>query len=127
MKEATLRDLILQSLEHEIGGVEVYETALRCVANTQLQQEWKRYLEQTRTHVEILRTVCAAWDLDPEKEVPSREVVQTVGRAVVLPVKRTVQNWRFRRFLTAAGTVTVVSVQGSGAVVPRCKFASSRR
>ena len=83
MKTDQLNDLILQSLEHEMGGVLVYETALKCVVNNDLKEEWEKYLEQTREHVKILRGVCDSFDLDPDEQVPSREVVKTVGGALV--------------------------------------------
>ena len=83
MKDEQLHDLILQSLEHEMGGVKVYETALKCVINDDLKQEWSKYLEQTRTHVEILKGVCESFGLDPNENVPSRHVVRTIGSALV--------------------------------------------
>jgi hypothetical protein len=33
MKAAHVKELLLQSLEHERGGIQVYETALKCVVN----------------------------------------------------------------------------------------------
>jgi hypothetical protein len=83
MKEQQLKELILQSLEHEMGGVEVYLTAVQCAVNDDLQEEWGKYLEQTRNHVEILRGVCQAMGLDPEEETAGREVVRDVGVALV--------------------------------------------
>ena len=83
MKKEQLNDLILQSLEHEMGGVLVYETALQCVVNDDLKKEWEKYLEQTRTHVEILQEVCERFELDPDEAVPSRKVVKTVGESLV--------------------------------------------
>ena len=83
MNEAKLNDLILQSLEHELGGVKIYEHALRCAVNPDLREEWGTYLEQTRSHVEALRNVCQAFALDPDSETPSRKVVRSVGAALV--------------------------------------------
>ncbi|MFY9553906.1 MAG: hypothetical protein WAV47_04195 [Blastocatellia bacterium] len=40
-----------QALETEMGGVQVYTPALRCVVNEDLKEEWKEYLEQTKRHV----------------------------------------------------------------------------
>ena len=34
---------LLQSLEHERGGVLVYQTALECVINEDLEEEWEKY------------------------------------------------------------------------------------
>src|SRR4029434_8310910 len=67
VKRAHVNELLLQTLEHERGGVQVYETAPRCVQNEELQKEWTRYLDQTREHVQILTDLCNVMDLDPEK------------------------------------------------------------
>ena len=83
MKQLQLNDLILQSLEHEMGGVQVYRTAVACAVNEDLKEEWSKYLAQTETHVEILTEVCQAFDLDPEQPLPSRDVVRTVGEGLV--------------------------------------------
>ena len=48
-------ELLQQMLETELGGVKVYETALSCVLNDELKEEWEKYLEQTKRHVEVLR------------------------------------------------------------------------
>ena len=58
MKEAQLKELLLQSLEHERGGIQVYQMARRCAVNKELKEEWNRYLEQTRNHERILINVC---------------------------------------------------------------------
>jgi hypothetical protein len=50
-----VKELLYQALETEKGGVEVYTTALRCAVNKDLKEEWEKYLEQTRNHVEISR------------------------------------------------------------------------
>jgi hypothetical protein len=39
---------VLQSLEQEIGGIQVYETALKCAINEDLRDEWKKYLEPSQ-------------------------------------------------------------------------------
>ena len=83
MKPEQLNDLVLQSLEHEIGGVSVYEKAIECAVNKDLREEWEKYLNETRTHVEILTSLCETFGLDPNSRVPSRAVVRTVGSALV--------------------------------------------
>jgi len=83
MKPEQLNDLVLQSLEHELGGVNVYEKAIECAVNKDLREEWEKYLNETRTHVEILTSLCEAFGLDPNARVPSRAVVRTVGGALV--------------------------------------------
>src|ERR671912_280797 len=44
MAPAQLRELLLQSLEHERGGVILYQTALECVVNDDLREEWEKSL-----------------------------------------------------------------------------------
>ncbi|HET8904648.1 MAG TPA: hypothetical protein VFN16_11690, partial [Saccharospirillum sp.] len=52
-----LHELLYQALETERGGVKIYETALSCVQNKDLKGEWEEYLEQTRTHEQVLLKV----------------------------------------------------------------------
>jgi ferritin-like metal-binding protein YciE len=83
MNTQQVQELVLQSLEHELGGVNVYRVALTCAANPDLKAEWQNYLEQTKSHVSALETVCAALGLDPAQETPGRRVVRHVGAALV--------------------------------------------
>lgn len=83
MKAEQLNELIYQALETELGGVEIYTTALRCVENDDLKEEWTKYLDQTTNHVQIMRGVMQAFDLDPEKETPGRKVVREIGESLV--------------------------------------------
>jgi rubrerythrin len=83
MKEEQLNELILQSLTHERGGIEVYEKALECARNEDLREEWQKYLEQTRRHEEVLLGCCEALGLDPEKTTPGCEIVKNLGQALV--------------------------------------------
>ena len=43
MVSPQLKELLLQSLTHERGGVLVYRTALECALNSQLRDEWESY------------------------------------------------------------------------------------
>jgi ferritin-like metal-binding protein YciE len=90
MKHKQIAELVLQSLEHELGGVKVYTTALTCVQNSGLKKEWEKYLAETRTHVTALETVCKAMDLDAKKETPGRAVVRHTGAGLVEAMKMAV-------------------------------------
>ena len=83
MKDEQVRELLYQALETEIGGVDVYTTALRCVENDDLKEEWDKYLEQTKTHVTIVEDVLQKLGLDPNEETPGRKVVRTIGKSLV--------------------------------------------
>jgi rubrerythrin len=87
MNKAQLRELLLQSLEHERGGVLVYQTALECVINRDLRKEWEEYLEQTEKHVEVLTVTCETLGLDPDEMTPGRKVVQHTGKSLVVAMK----------------------------------------
>src|SRR5688572_12627778 len=71
-----LRELLCQALETEMGGIEVYRTALRCAVNQELKKEWEEYLEQTENHERIVRELFGTLGLDPETETPGRAIVR---------------------------------------------------
>jgi rubrerythrin len=83
MNNDQLHELLYQALETELGGVQVYEAALRCVQNDELQEEWQNYHEQTVRHVEVVEEVLAAFGLDPATETPGRLVVRHIGTSLV--------------------------------------------
>ena len=83
MKDEQVRELLYQALETEIGGVQVYTTALRCAQNEDLRKEWEEYLEQTKNHVTIMEDVLTQLDLDPNEETPGRGVVRHIGESLV--------------------------------------------
>jgi rubrerythrin len=83
MKEKQLNELLYQALETELGGVQVYQTALRCVVNEDLKEEWEKYLEQTQTHVQIVQQTIEKLGLDPKTETPGRKVVRHIGESLV--------------------------------------------
>ena len=76
-------DLLYQALETEKGGVQVYSTALRCAVNSDLREEWNKYLDQTKSHVQVLSEILKALDLDPDVETPGRKVVRYIGTSLV--------------------------------------------
>lgn len=76
-------DLLYQALETEKGGVQIYSTALRCVNNKDLKKEWTEYLEQTKTHVQIVTNILRDLGLDPDAETPGRKVVRYIGSSLV--------------------------------------------
>lgn len=77
------KELLYQALETEMGGVQVYETAVRCAVNDDLKKEWKEYLDQTRNHERIVRELFGKLGLDPEAETPGRAVVRHTGESLV--------------------------------------------
>jgi ferritin-like metal-binding protein YciE len=60
MNTKQIEELVLQSLEHEMGGVKVYTAAVACAVNGDLKKELEKYLAQTRTHVTALEGLVEA-------------------------------------------------------------------
>jgi rubrerythrin len=83
MNSEQLNELLLQGLETERGGIQVYTTALRCVLNDDLRKEWEEYLDQTTRHEQIMTDVLTELGVDPETETPGREVVRHIGQSLV--------------------------------------------
>ena len=92
MNEEQMQELLYQALQTEMGGVEVYETALRCVQNEDLEEEWEEYLEQTKRHVEVVREVFTKLNLDPEAETPGRAVVRHIGESLVAAMEMALES-----------------------------------
>lgn len=71
--QAQLKELLLQMVETELGGEQVYLQALESVVNDDLRKEWQGYLEETLRHQGILRRVCDALDIDESEQSPGRQ------------------------------------------------------
>ena len=76
-------NMILQALEHEQGGIRVYQTAIKCAVNEDLREEWEKYLDQTRSHVESLTAVCRSLEIDASAATPGRKIVRHLGGALI--------------------------------------------
>ena len=88
MDQKHVKELLLQSLEHERGGVKVYQAALKCAQNKDLREEWQKYLSETQTHVQVLQDVCSTMKLDPEEKSPGREIVRDMGASLVAAMEK---------------------------------------
>ena len=83
MEEKQVHELLYQALETELGGVQIYTTAVQCAQNEDLKEEWQEYLEQTRNHVKIVKETMMTLGLDLEQETPGRGVVRHIGESLV--------------------------------------------
>lgn len=88
MVAPSVKELLLQSLEHGRGGVLVYRSARQCAVNERLCAEFDAYLAQTENHVEVLTRVCEELGLDPDETTPGCEVVRAADRALVQAISR---------------------------------------
>jgi rubrerythrin len=83
MNQEQMKELMLQSIEHERGGVKLYEAALTCAVDDRLRAEWERYLEETETHVTVLEDVARVMNLDVEAMTPGRRIVKDLGASLL--------------------------------------------
>jgi rubrerythrin len=88
MELKELKKFLLESLEHEMGGVKVYEAALKCAQNDELRDEWERYHSETETHVRILHDVCSAMKIDPQEQSPGREIIRDLGASLIRAMEK---------------------------------------
>jgi rubrerythrin len=89
-----LKELLCQALQTEMGGIQVYRTALRCAVNPDLKKEWQEYLEQTENHERIVRGVFGALGLDPGTETPGRAIVREKGEGLVAAMEKALASGR---------------------------------
>lgn len=82
-----LTELLLQALETERGGIQIYTAAIKAAQNEDLKEEWQEYLDETRTHEEILTRVFGELGLDTEQQSPGRSVVAHQGKSLVAAIK----------------------------------------
>jgi len=78
-----LADLLYQTLETELGGVEVYTAAAKAAARDDLRKEWRKYLEETKRHVTIARDLLQTLGFDPDAETPARVPCRRVAVTLV--------------------------------------------
>ena len=83
-----VEELLYQALETEMGGVEIYRTAILCAENEDLREEWTEYLEQTERHVKVVRKVFDQLGLDPETTTPGREIVHDKAMSLLSAMRK---------------------------------------
>ena len=88
LNDDRVHELALQLLETELGGVQIYEHAIRCALNGDLRREWQEYLEQTRSHVQTARDLCESLGLDPDAETPGRAVLRHIAESLVQAIEK---------------------------------------
>jgi rubrerythrin len=87
MENAQVKELLLQSLEHEMGGVKIYEAAVDAAQNEDLKKEWQKYLQQTRHHVEVLMKTFQTLGLNSQEQSPGRLIVGALGKSLLQAIQ----------------------------------------
>lgn len=82
-----VHELLLQAIETERGGIQIYTAAVKAAVNEDLKKEWGEYLEETRTHEQVLTRVFEQLDMDTEEQSPGRQVVAHLGASLVQAIE----------------------------------------
>jgi len=90
--QAQVHELLLQALETERGGIQVYMAAIKAAQNADLKKEFKEYLDETTTHEEILTRVFQQLGMDTEEQSPGRAVVAHLGKSLVAAIEMAMKN-----------------------------------
>lgn len=90
--QAQVHELLLQALETERGGIQVYTAAIKAAQNADLKKEFKEYLDETTTHEEILTRVFQQLGMDTEEQSPGRAVVAHLGKSLVAAIEMAMKN-----------------------------------
>ena len=88
MNDAQIEELLLQALETEVTGAKVYETALKCVTNKGLRDEWGKYLSETRHHIAVVQRLFGELGLDTKASSPGRKVVHDISAALIAVMEK---------------------------------------
>lgn len=92
INQEQVTELLLQALETERGGIKVYTAALNAAQNEDLKQEWGEYLDETKTHEQVLTRVFEQLGLDTEASSPGREIVAHHGASLVAAIEMAIAN-----------------------------------
>ena len=87
MEMEQVKELLIQSLEVEKGGVKLYEAAVSVAQNEDLKEEWEKYLAQTRTHVTTLERVITALGMDPKEHTSGSSIQSELGAALLQAIE----------------------------------------
>jgi rubrerythrin len=90
--QAQVHELLLQALETERGGIQIYNAAIKAAQNADLKKEWKEYLDETRTHEQVLTRVFEQLGMDTEQQSPGRAVVAHLGQSLVAAIEMAMKN-----------------------------------
>jgi hypothetical protein len=82
--EKNVHEFFAQALASEFAGVAVYETAIHCAQIEELEEEWRRYLDQTEDHIRIYTGLMTTLGINPAREdYPSVVIVRKSSNALV--------------------------------------------
>jgi ferritin-like metal-binding protein YciE len=98
-------DFFYQTLETEMGGVEIYRLAILCAKNEELKEEWTKYLAQTERHVEVVRGIFDVLGLDPDATTPGRQIVRDKAKCLLSAMQKALKDAPLAAQIVAAECV----------------------
>lgn len=113
MDTSQMKELLLQTLETELGGMRVCTTALECTASPRLQREWQARREETGSRAARLRQVCAGLGIDSNAESLGRSIMRYLGESLERAMRIAIESGDIRvAQLVATDCVLVVTMKG---------------
>lgn len=85
--QAGVKELLLQALETERGGIKIYTAAIEAAVNDDLRKEFQEYLKETKRHEKVLTGVFSELNMDTEEMSPGREVCAHNGASLVAAIE----------------------------------------
>lgn len=82
-----VKELLLQALETERGGIQIYTAAIAAAVNKDLRKEWLEYLDETKHHEQVLTKVFEELGMDTEEVSPGRQVCAHLGASLVKAIE----------------------------------------
>ncbi len=111
MNEQQVTNLLYEALETELGGEQIYTSAVQCAKNPDLKEEWEKYLEETKHHQEVLLKTFDALALEPNRETPGRKIVRTNAEALLAMMKMAQKEAPDAAEIVAAECVTLAETK----------------
>lgn len=90
--DRSVRDVLLEALETELGNAQVYSTAVQCAIDADLREDWEDHLERTQQHVSVLRAVLAGAQIEEDQDTPRRTAVKRLDRSLVRTMIKAKEN-----------------------------------
>ena len=92
MNKNAFHELLYQSLETAQWSVKVYEAALQCVENDDLEKAWRDHFDGSCRQERALQEVFKTLALDEAAKTPGSERVGSLGRRLVEAMERALKD-----------------------------------
>ncbi len=111
MNDKQVQELLYQALETELGGEQIYTTAVKCARNPDLKEEWEKYLEETKRHQQVLLKAFDELSLDVNAQTPGRAICKHNGESLVAAMEMALKSAPEAAEIVAAECVSLAETK----------------